>query len=86
MSSSRDFFPMPEDGRNKYELIIIAGKEARRLNEMARQQGREVKGRITLLALKRFLNGDIKYRYEEPAQPVVAPTAALPPVSPLAAS
>lgn len=56
-------------------LIIIAGKEARRLNEMARQQGREVKGRITLLALKRFLEGDLKYRYED------APVAPTPPVT-----
>lgn len=75
MSSSRDFVPMPEDGRNKYELIIIAGKEARRLNEMARQQGREIKGRITLLALKRFINGDLKYGYEEITPPPLPPVA-----------
>lgn len=65
MASSTEQFPIPEDGRNKYELIIVAGKEARRLNDMARQQGREVKGRVTLLALRRFSNGTIKFKYDE---------------------
>ena len=65
MAVTRDPFPVPEDGKNKYELIIIAGKEARRLNDIARQQGREVKGRVTLLALRRFNNGTIKFKYDE---------------------
>jgi DNA-directed RNA polymerase subunit K/omega len=60
---------------NKYEMVVVAAKEARRLNEMAHQQGRELKGRVTDLAMKRFLKGDVKFRYEEtPAPPVQPPT------------
>jgi DNA-directed RNA polymerase subunit K/omega len=55
----------PESRLNKYELIIVAGKEARRLNELARQQGRDVKGRVTHVAMRRYLEGDIQYRYED---------------------
>ena len=29
----------PKPGQNKYELVIIAAREARRLNEMARLTG-----------------------------------------------
>jgi DNA-directed RNA polymerase subunit K/omega len=55
----------PESRLNKYEMVIVAAKEARRLNDLARQQGREVKGRITQVAMDRFLGGDVKYKYEE---------------------
>lgn len=65
MVVNRETFPIPEDGKNKYELIIIAGKEARRLNDIARSQGREVKGRVTLLALRRFMSGTIRFKYDE---------------------
>lgn len=52
---------------NKYEMVVVAAREARRLNEMAHQQGRDLKGRVTDLAMKRYLGRDVKYRYEEPA-------------------
>ena len=60
---------------NKYEMVVVAGREARRLNEMAHQQGRDLKGRVTDLAMARFLNGDVKFRYEEtPPPPALPPT------------
>jgi DNA-directed RNA polymerase subunit K/omega len=55
----------PESRLNKYEMVIVAGKEARRLNELARQQGRDIKGRVTHVAMRRFLEGEIQYKYED---------------------
>jgi DNA-directed RNA polymerase subunit K/omega len=61
----------PESRLNKYEMVVVAAREARRINEQARQQGREIKGRVTDVAMKRYIDGDVKYRYEEAA---AAPT------------
>ncbi len=55
----------PEERLNKYEMVIVAAKEARRINELANQQQREIKGRITHVAMKRFLDGKVKFKYEE---------------------
>jgi DNA-directed RNA polymerase subunit K/omega len=55
----------PESKLNKYEMVLVAAKEARRLNDLARQQGREIRGRITEVALDRFLKGEVKYRYSD---------------------
>ena len=37
---------------NKYELIIVAAREARRLNELSRQTGLNVGGKVTNAALE----------------------------------
>ncbi len=58
---------------NKYEMVVIASREARRLNDVARSYGRELKRRPTLLAWERLHDGKIKYTWEE-AGPE-APTA-----------
>jgi DNA-directed RNA polymerase subunit K/omega len=50
---------------NKYELIIVASKEARRLNELSRQTGLNLGGKVTNIALEEALKGDVLYRYEE---------------------
>jgi DNA-directed RNA polymerase subunit K/omega len=66
MAESENFLTStPESRLNKYEMVIVAGKEARRLNELARQQGRDVKGRVTHVAMRRYLTGEIEYRYED---------------------
>ena len=58
------------------DLLLIADQPwPASIGEMARQQGREIKGRITLLALKRFINGDLKYGYEEITPPPLPPVA-----------
>ncbi|HET9251193.1 MAG TPA: DNA-directed RNA polymerase subunit omega [Candidatus Eisenbacteria bacterium] len=49
---------------NKYELIIVAAKEARRLNELSRQTGLNVGGKVTNVALEEALKGNVLYRYE----------------------
>jgi DNA-directed RNA polymerase subunit K/omega len=53
-------------GQNKYELAIIAAREARRLNEWARRTGDVVPGKVTALALQRVIRGEVPYDYEEP--------------------
>ena len=59
---------------SKYELIIVAAKEARRLNELSRQTGLNLGGKVTNIALEEALKGEVLYRYEDgledvPAQP-----------------
>ena len=48
---------------NKYELIIVASKEARRLNELSRQTGLNPGGKVTNVALEEALKGNVLYRY-----------------------
>jgi len=48
---------------NKYELIIVAAREARRLNELSRQTGLNVGGKVTNVALEEALKGNVLYRY-----------------------
>jgi DNA-directed RNA polymerase subunit K/omega len=51
---------------NKYELAIIAAKEARRLNDICRRTGEEHKERVTLFAVDKALKGKIRHTYEAP--------------------
>ena len=48
---------------NKYELIVVAAKEARRLNELSRQTGLDLGGKVTNIALEEALKGNVLYRY-----------------------
>jgi len=48
---------------NKYELIVVAAKEARRLNELSRQTGLDLGGKVTNVALEEALKGNVLYRY-----------------------
>lgn len=50
---------------NKYELIIVASREARRLNELSRQTGLNLGGKVTNIALEEALKGDVLYRYAD---------------------
>lgn len=55
---------------NKYELIIVAAKEARRLNELSRQTGLNPGGKVTNVALEETLKGNVLYRYKaDPDEP-----------------
>jgi DNA-directed RNA polymerase omega subunit len=61
---------------SKYELIIVAAKEARRLNELSRQTGLNVGGKVTNIALEEALKGNVLYRYlEEPDMEIAEPAA-----------
>jgi DNA-directed RNA polymerase subunit K/omega len=50
---------------NKYELAIIAAKEARRINDVLRRAGQELEDRVTLHALDKVQKGKIRYTYEK---------------------
>ena len=53
------------EDRSEYELVMIAGREARRLNELARLRNRKIKGRVTFLAWDRLQTGRILFTYDE---------------------
>jgi DNA-directed RNA polymerase omega subunit len=53
---------------NKYELIIVAAREARRLNELSRQTGLNIGGKVTNAALEEALKGNVLYRYADPGE------------------
>ncbi len=53
---------------NKYELIIVASKEARRLNELSRQTGLNLGGKVTNVALEEALKGNVLYRYRHESE------------------
>ena len=56
---------IPPHGQNKYELAIVAAREARRLNDWARRTGDVVTGKVTALALQRVIRGEVPYDYDE---------------------
>ena len=53
---------------NKYELIIVASKEARRLNELSRQTGLNLGGKVANIALEEALKGNVLYRYRSDSE------------------
>lgn len=71
---------------NKYEMVMIAAREARRLNDIARLSGRELKVRPTSLAWKLLHEGKIKYTFSsepfDPEAPIEGIEAIIPPPSP----
>lgn len=61
---------------SKYELIIVAAKEARRLNELSRVTGLNLGGKVTNIALEEALKGNVLYRYKESLDDVPVEPAA----------
>ena len=59
---------IPPQGMNKYELAIVAAREARRLNEWMRRSGETVPGKVTAAALERTLRGEVPYLYDDSVQ------------------
>lgn len=61
---------------NKYEMVLIAAREARRMNDIARLSGSEFTVRPTTVAWQRLMDGKLDFTYEpvkhEP-KPVEAP-------------
>lgn len=54
-------FDVPE---NKYEAVLVAAREARRLNELARFNDRELRRRPAALAWERMSEARVAYTYE----------------------
>jgi hypothetical protein len=56
----------PRDSRecqNIYELIMVAAKEARRLNSYIRNRNIQLKTRITTEAIRRVMNEGVRYAF-----------------------
>lgn len=59
---------IPPPGSNKYEIAVIAAREARRLNEWTRQSGQTVPGKVTATALEKTIRNEVPFYYEEFSQ------------------
>jgi DNA-directed RNA polymerase subunit K/omega len=59
---------IPPPGTNKYEIAIVAAREARRLNEWSRRSGDNSAGKVTATALERTIRHEVPFGYEENAQ------------------
>lgn len=62
-------FVVKNPGENKYELVIVAAREARHLNELARITGEPVVGKVTAIALNRVIAKEVPFTYEKPDPP-----------------
>ena len=51
---------------NRYEAVRIMAKEARRINTLIRLSGEEIEEKPTSIAMKRLIDGKVKYTYAEP--------------------
>ena len=52
---------------NKYEAVRVIAKEARRINSLLiRGAQTEIEEKPTMMALRRLLDGKVKYDYIEP--------------------
>ena len=56
---------IPPPGTSKYELAIIAAREARRLNDWTRRTGENIPGKVTATALERTIKKDVPFYYED---------------------
>ena len=56
---------IPPAGVSKYEIAIVAAREARRLNEWSRQSGQTVPGKVTAVALERTIHHEVPYSYDD---------------------
>jgi DNA-directed RNA polymerase omega subunit len=53
---------------NRYEAIRIAAKEARRVNALIKLSGEEIEEKPTTIAIRRLIEGKVKYAYAEPEE------------------
>ena len=59
---------IPPPGISKYEIAIVAAREARRLNEWSRRSGENVTGKVTAMALERTIRREVPYDYDDQAE------------------
>lgn len=50
---------------NRYEAIRVIAKEARRINALIRLSGEEIEEKPTTIAIRRMIEGKVKYKYEQ---------------------
>jgi DNA-directed RNA polymerase subunit K/omega len=56
-------------GSNKYELCVIASREARRLNDWSHRTGENIIGKVTATALERTIRQEVPFLYEDAPLP-----------------
>lgn len=56
---------VPPTGKSKYELAIVAAREARRLNDWIRRSGETLHGKVTAVALERVIHDEVPYYWED---------------------
>ncbi|UCE04042.1 MAG: DNA-directed RNA polymerase subunit omega [Candidatus Latescibacterota bacterium] len=60
--------------QNKYEAIVVAAREARKINSVMRMVGRdETKDKVTSRALNRVGRGDVDFVYVDEQTPIHDP-------------
>ncbi len=57
-----------KQSENRYEAIRVMAKEARRINTLIRLSSEEIEEKPTSIAISRFIEGKVKYSYEEPEE------------------
>ena len=50
---------------NRYEAVRVMAKEARRINTIIKLSGEEIEDKPTTIAMRRLIEGKVKYTYEE---------------------
>jgi DNA-directed RNA polymerase subunit K/omega len=68
---------VPPPGKSKYELAIVAAREARRLNDWTRRSGETLPGKVTAVALERVIHDDVPFYYEDLSMMIAVPEAPL---------
>lgn len=58
---------VPPLGKSKYELAIVAAREARRLNDWVRRSGEVLHAKVTAVALDRTIRDEVPYYYDDPS-------------------
>jgi len=53
---------------NRYEAVRIMAKEARRINILIHLSGEEIEEKPTTIAMRRLVDGKVKYTYAEPGE------------------
>jgi len=56
---------IPPQGANKYEIAIVAAREARRLNEWSKQSGQAAPAKVTAVALQRTILHEVPFFYDD---------------------
>ncbi len=51
--------------QNRYEAVRVMAKEARRINTLIRVSGQEIEEKPTSIAMKRLVDGKVKYKYAD---------------------
>ncbi|HMA76335.1 MAG TPA: DNA-directed RNA polymerase subunit omega [Candidatus Krumholzibacteriaceae bacterium] len=50
-------------GKNRYELVRVVSSEAKRISALLRLSDEEVQDKVTTIALRRVVEGKVKYKY-----------------------